>query len=151
MYKKNGFTLIEILIIIAIAIIITVGSISVFVNFNKNKALEISTQNITSLLKEARSLTLASKNANVYGVHLQADKAILFEGSNFSSTSPNNREYNLPSNIKITSINLNGGGNDVLFNRLTGETDQFGTTTTSLLNSSSSKNIIIENTGIVEF
>ena len=149
--RTYGFTLLEILIIAAIALFLAIGSFSVYGNYNKSRSLEVSAQNIASLLKTARSKTLASNDASVFGVHFETSRAVLFKGATFSEPNVDNREYRLPGVVTISTINLNGGGNDIIFERLTGETQQFGTTTVSLTDSSKERNITISATGIIEF
>jgi len=151
MSKTSGFTLIEILIIVAITGLLSVSVFSIYRGFNKNRSLEVSVQNIASLLSEARSLTLSSKNDSVYGVHLEESKAVLFKGTTYSTSSSDNIEYIISGLVSATST-LNGGVVDVVFDRLTGETTAFGTTTLWLTaDASSTKNIIIRETGIIEF
>lgn len=151
MPKTSGFTFIEVLIIIAVIGILSVSVFSVYREFNNSRSLEVSVQNVASLLKEARSLTLSSKDDSVYGVHLEEDRAVLFKGTTYSTSSADNVEYIVSGLVTATST-LTGGGNDVVFERLTGETTTFGTTTLWLTSdASSTKNIIIKETGIIEF
>lgn len=152
MYKKKGFTILEILIVIAISAILMVGGMSAYSHFTKKKSLELTTQTIASYLKDARSFTVASKGDTTYGVHFETNRIVLFSGATFSDVATDNREHTLPGNIEISTINLNGGGSDVVFQRLTGATSQYGTTTLSLLaDITDTKDIVIEATGIIEF
>jgi len=148
----RGFTLIEILVVIVILLSLVGVSFSAFLNFNKHAAFEVGVHSVVNFLKEARSLTLASRNAEVYGVHFEATRIVLFAGDTFSEPNPDNREYEFKSDVELTTISLTGGGSDVVFDRLTGETAQFGTTTLSRISdASTTKDIIINGTGIVEF
>lgn len=152
MYNKRGFTLLEILMVISISAILMIGGMSSYSHFTKKKSLEITTQTIASYLKDARSFTIASKGDTTYGVHFEADRVVLFSGSSFIEPSADNREHELPGNIEISVIDLNGGGSDVVFDRLTGATSQYGTTTVSLFaDITDTRDIVIEATGIVEF
>lgn len=148
---SRGFTLLEILIVLAISLSLVSVFSSIYLSFNKHVAFDAGAQVTVNFLKEARSLTLASRNADVYGVHFEATRIVLFTGSTFSEPDPNNREYKFKSDIQLTTINLTGGGSDVVFDRLTGETAQFGTTTLSRIsNPGTTKDIVIKETGIVE-
>lgn len=148
----GGITLIEILVVIAISAILSVGSMAAYSNYNKKKSFELSIQNVGSLIEEARFITLASKDSSVYGVHFESGRAVLFKGATFSEPSSDNKEYTLPNIVEISVIDLNGGGNNVVFDRLTGETSQYGTTTISLVNDvTTTSDIVVRQTGIVEF
>jgi Tfp pilus assembly protein FimT len=150
MYAR-AFTLPEILIVTAISLFFVVGAMAVYQNFNKTRALDVGAQNILSLLKTARSKTLASDEASVYGVHFEATRVVLFKGSVFTEPQDGNKEYSLPRTITISNINLNGGGSDVIFERLTGETGQFGTTTISASDLSKTIYVFVDKTGIIDY
>jgi hypothetical protein len=77
-------------------------------------------------LSRARSRTLASENGKVYGVHFQTDKAVLFVGPTYATTSSANETYIFDSRAQIYDISIAGGAN-VVFRRLTGETTNTGT------------------------
>lgn len=129
----RGFTLVEIIIIVAIIVILSALTFQSFSNLSEREALDKEALHVLSLLHEARSLTLSSKNATQYGVHLENSRAILFPGSSYSAGNPANKIVDLKESVTISTITLTGGGSDVIFNRLTGATGESGTTTLSLL------------------
>lgn len=133
--RKNsaGFTLIEVVIVIAILIIVILLSIATLRLLTKRTELEISVNNIVSTLNVARNKTLASERASQYGVYFDTltipDKYILFQGPNYASRNVSfDVIYILPSSIEISDINL-GGNNEIIFNRLKGDTENFGSFT----------------------
>ncbi len=149
--KKAGMTFIEIIITVAI---ISVISAIVFINlssFRNQQVLNSTANDIISLLNKARQDTLSSINSTNYSVHFDSDKMILFTGSNYSSTDSTNEQIPFDGAVSIPvsgGLNL-GGGNNVTFERLTGETT--GGTITLQLNSNTSRTklIIINKTGII--
>ncbi|MBV22261.1 MAG: hypothetical protein CMI57_02065 [Parcubacteria group bacterium] len=148
---KKGFTMTETIIIVAVSIILFAIIVSAFSGFNKNQSLNSTSSEVVSVLNEARALTLASLDNKAYGVHFQSDKVILFKGSVFSSSDPDNKITTISSKISISNISLNGGGDDIIFQRLTGKTDQDGTITLSLVSDpSKSKTITVGVSGIIE-
>lgn len=148
---KKGFSLIEVIIVIAIFTVLFTITSTAFSRFNNNQALNRSVSEATSILDEARALTLASKNNTVYGVHFQSDKVILFTGQIFSDLDPDNKINIISSRVFISNIALLGGGNEIIFQRLTGKTEQNGTITLSLISDSSkSKIITVQVSGIIE-
>ncbi len=141
----------ETIIIVAVSIILFAIIVSAFSGFNKNQSLNSTSSEVVSVLNEARALTLASLDNKAYGVHFQSDKVILFKGSVFSSSDPDNKITTISSKISISNISLNGGGDDIIFQRLTGKTDQDGTITLSLVSDpSKSKTITVLVSGIIE-
>ena len=150
--NQSGLTIIEIMIAVSVVVVLAALSFQVFNVFIKRQALDKDTQKIVSMLKEARSATLASRSNSVYGVHFVATRTVMFKGTVFIESDSNNRELSLNPRVQITVTNLNGGGSDIIFDRLTGATDQYGSITLSLVASTSITKIIsLEETGIVEF
>ena len=150
--NQSGLTIIEIMIAVSVVVVLAALSFQVFNVFIKRQALDKDAQKIASMLKEARSATLASRANSVYGVHFVATRTVMFKGTVFIESDSNNRELSLNPRVQITVTNLNGGGSDIIFDRLTGATDQYGSITLSLVASTSITKIIsIEETGIVEF
>ncbi|MDP3769673.1 MAG: prepilin-type N-terminal cleavage/methylation domain-containing protein [Candidatus Sungbacteria bacterium] len=125
---SRGFTLIEIMVAVAVVVLLgTVGLVSF--NTSRNvRDLSTGTQTVLSVLRTAQSKTLAGENNSAWGVHLTSSQVELFQGSAYAGSS-NIKIYALPSSLQISSISLNGGGSDVLFDRITGETGTSGTFT----------------------
>ncbi len=102
------------------------------------------------ILNQARNLTLLSKNATVYGVHFASPDYVLFTGSSYSSSDPNNQIFTLSSPDTVLTLSLTGGGSEVVFKRLSGETTQDGTITVSSPGISKTKTVTIYKTGLVK-
>jgi len=146
-----GFTILEIVIVVAVSVFILVAGLSAFSQFNKNQALRGAAAEAISVLDKGRSLTLGARDNIEYGVHFEADKIVLFKGATYSSSDTSNKVTKMNPLVTISDISLTGGGSDVIFNRLSGETVQGGTVTISLVsNASITKTIIIHPTGVVE-
>ncbi len=127
MKKQRGFTLIEILIVISIVILlVTITSVS-YRYFEKNTELKITAQKMITILKTAQNKTLSSEGDSQYGVHFENNKYILFKGNIYEEESTDNIENKIPSRLEINSIDLTGEGSDVVFQRISGRTEQDGT------------------------
>ena len=151
MQIKKGFSLFEILLSVAIIVVILFVVINLFSNYNKKQVLDNTTEKVLSLLKEARSLTISSKNDSSYGVHFEQDTIVLFKGTAYVSGDSNNKINQIDKKAIISEINLNGKNNNIIFQRLTGKTDFFGTIKISLVsNPLNFKTVSIYQTGIVE-
>ncbi len=147
---KRGFTIIELLIVISVTILLSGIVLSSLIGFRKNQALEKDTEIVVQLLNQARNQTISSKGAIAYGVHFTAPQVVLFRGASFVSGSSTNQVTNLTSTDTILTIILAGGGTDVIFQRLTGETTQNGTVVISSPGISRTKTVTIYKTGVVD-
>ena len=148
-FTEKGFTLLEIIIVIAILGILTAITITAFRPFKQGTDLDTTTEHILGLLLEARAKTLSSENSMQYGIHFEGTRVVLFTGSAYSAIDPLNEETILPTTITISAITLAGGGSDVVFTRLTGETAAYGTITLRLVaDTSKTKQIAITATGL---
>lgn len=149
--KNKGMTLIEIMVILIIIIIISTLVLSNLSNFRDAQSLRNTTVDVVSILNKARQNTLSSVNSTNYGVHFDSSKAVLFSGTTYSSSNASNEIvlFN-PSIIIPASGGLNiGGGSDVIFERLTGDT-LGGTIKLQLVSDSSKqKTITINKTGVI--
>lgn len=147
---SRGFTLVELLITIAIILILAGLVVSNIGTFVQGQALNNGVDETIALINEARSRTLAGENGDEYGVHLQSDKAVLFVGPTYSSSASTNKVVTLDSSIVIGSISLGGGGSDVLFDRITGDTNNYGTYIVKKSSTTTGqKTITISKTGLV--
>ena len=151
MNKNKGITIFEVLIGIVIMISITSVVFYSLLNFRDEQALRNTEVEIVSMLNKARQNTLSSKNSTNYSVHFDSDKITLFSGSVYSDVNPSNESvmFNPPVTLaEVNGLNI-GGGSDVIFDRLTGET--LGGTITIELSSDNTKQktITIMKTGII--
>jgi len=146
----KGFTILEIIISLTIFLILAIIVVSSFSSFRNNQELTNAVQETINLLNLARSKTLSSEGSSQYGVHFESSRIVLFKGVSFSESNPDNNVAVFSSLIEISAINLNGGGNNLVFQRLTGKTDNYGTITLRIKSDVSKTKIIdIKNTGIV--
>jgi len=147
----RGVTLLELLIGISVIIILAALGIGAFSNFRENSNLNSAPESGGALLAEARSKTLSSEDDSQYGVHFETNEMTFFKGASYSASDPDNDTVVLPRGIEMSAISLNGGGVDVLFERLTGKTDQYGTITFRIISDTSkTRTITILNSGSIQ-
>lgn len=149
---NRGFSLVEILVVIAVfGILIVLGFVN-YKSFGESVDLSTSANHIISILHLAADRTMSSKADTVYGVHFTSSTYTLFKGATYSAVDPNNEDYSIPSSVEIYNISLNGGGADVIFDRITGETSNNGDIDLRIIgNTSEVKKIDILPTGIAGY
>ncbi len=147
--KNKGFTLLELIVVIAILVILSGVIIGAFVIFNTTEGVNKDTELVLETLRLARNQTLASKNEMQYGVHFSATNITLFSGATYNPSTSGNEIFALHAGDSL-SVNLNSGGDDVVFDRLTGATSESGTITITSSNSATSKNVTIYSTGLIQ-
>ncbi|MEK7558366.1 MAG: prepilin-type N-terminal cleavage/methylation domain-containing protein [Patescibacteria group bacterium] len=146
---NRGVTAVELLLVLSVLAIIFTIAISPFSSFRDTQSLNSAAIQIVSLLNEARSATVASKESSQYGVHFEIGRAVYFKGTMFSEPSSYNKEIILDASIEVSVITLEGGGNDVVFEQLTGETSNYGSITLEAKGSAGrQKKITVFRTGI---
>lgn len=126
--KKQGFTLLEVLIAIFITALIGALALVSIVNSRRIRDLTAAGQSALSLLRTAQANTVAGKDGSQWGVHVEGSMAVLFRGSAYAGADIIT-SYPMPIGIEITDIDLIGGGQDIIFNRIDGTVDQSGTFT----------------------
>jgi len=146
----RGFTLIEALTIVGILIVLIAVSIPAFRFFQKESDLNNSAEEALNTLRLAQNKTIASEGASQYGVHFEAGECVLFKGTTYNPSASDNEISNLPQSVEIYNIELAGGGSAVVFDRVTGATNQSGRVYFQLKTDiSKTKTIYIENSGQV--
>jgi Tfp pilus assembly protein FimT len=146
----KGFSAVELLIIIAAILILTLIITGAFSKFRDTQALNGAVEEVVALINEARSKTLSSANFSQHGAHFETNRVVLFQGAIFSPSDSNNKELKFPDFVEIFSITLNGGGADMVFQKLTGKTSQYGTIILrAKKDTAKTKTITVESTGII--
>ena len=127
----SGFSMLELFIVLAIITLLCGIVIATFIDFRKNQALSKDTETIVEVLNQARNQTISSKNQSAYGVHFASSVVTLFTGGTYSAGASDNQNFSLNSADTVLTISLTGGGSNVVFTRISGETTQNGTITVS--------------------
>jgi prepilin-type N-terminal cleavage/methylation domain-containing protein len=150
MKKTKGFSAVEILIVVAIMGLVAGSIFYSFSSFSKEQSLTSAVETFKTALNEARSKTLSSLGDSQYGVHIENTKAVLFKGTTYSASDANNVAFVMPTAVEIVSISLNGGGANMVFQKITGKTNQYGSAIIRLRsNIAKSKTITINQSGTI--
>ena len=150
--KKNfGFTLAETMMVVAIAVVVSAIVFFSFSAYGSTEAISKDQGRVVSVLEKARAMTLDSVNSSQYGVHFGTSTVTIFTGVTYNASDPSNIVTTLNSKVQVQNKVLNGGGSDIIFNRLSGETNQFGTTTLSLVSATTTtRSITVYGTGLIQ-
>jgi len=135
----GGFSLVEMVIVIGIFAILFSIIISSFFRFRDAGVLNATADDLASLFEDAHNATLASRDDSVYGVNIASTSATLFKGSTYTFGAVTNKVITLSSTVTATSTIPSG---NFVFIRLTGATDNTGTTTISLIKDPNQKRVI---------
>ena len=121
----RGFTTLELLFVIAILAAIALLAAPPFRSFRDTQVLSATAEEVSALLTEARAASLASKESSSYGVHIESSRTVYFKGTSFSDGAADNKEVRFDTAVEAKAT-LEGGGADVVFDQLSGETSQIG-------------------------
>ncbi len=153
--NKAGFTLVEVLIVVAILSVLFTIVIFDFVSFRKTSNLDNSVQEFVSILRLAQNKAVSSENYSKHGVYINTtispNQYILFKGDNYLSEPSSYKIYSLQNNTEFYEISL-GGGNEIVFDKLTGVTEEFGNISIRDKNDiNQSKTIYVASSGAISF
>lgn len=149
----RGFTFVELMLVVAIMLLVTATTVAGFYSYARGKALQSAERLVRSTLEDAHARTLGADKNLQYGVRLatSTNTITLFEGDTYSAVDPNNIDTVLTSYVTIADVSLNGGGYDVVFDRLVGTTDTYGTISLLLATGdSATRTISVLRSGIIE-
>lgn len=128
MKSLKAFTLIEITIVVTIlAISITLVTAWTLRTLS-TAGLQASYEALNGTLRKSQSAALSSVGVSDHGLRFSTTDYTTFVGTTFAGSDPDSREvFTLPPEIEITSVSLNGATNDLVFQKGSGETGQYGT------------------------
>lgn len=154
--NSSGFTLIEILVVVSILVVLGAISIPAFDAFLKSSDVDNGMQEFQAVLRLAQSKTVSSENESQYGVFIDTSvsphKYVIFKGVSYvTRDTAFDQLFWLSKTTEFSGISL-GGGNEVVFNRLTGYATQSGSVSIRLkADVSKIKTIYIAGSGVLSF
>jgi prepilin-type N-terminal cleavage/methylation domain-containing protein len=149
MFKKNGFTLIEIVVVMGIMAILLTIVFASFNAFDRSQGVDKDVETIVAMVRQAQNQTLGSKNLSQYGVKLATTSVTLFAGATYTSSDPANEVFALHAGNTIQNISLTASSTSIVFQRLTGNTVQEGTFVVRSADGQFSRTVTMYKTGII--
>lgn len=147
---RNGFTVIEILVVVAIMGLLASIAVAAFYNMGRAAAERIAAQEVYTAFIDARNRTLASEGDTVYGVYITETDVTRFTGPTYSAGDPENKVYTFDRGVAATSSLFASGSVAITFTRLTGEPSATGTVHVQGQGQTSTSTITIHASGLVE-
>lgn len=149
--NERGFSMMEISLVIILFAVVAGLSILFYQSMQVRSDLSSIASSFVEIGRVSQGNAAAGKDDISHGIHLEADKYILFSGINYNPNSSANYIVTLPSSVSITNINLNGGGSDIVFSLPKGETDNYGTFTFESAQINKSQTITITKIGTLDY
>lgn len=144
LYKKTGFTLLEIILVVAMLAISSGIVAPIYYSAKNNDDLINSRDSLISSLRRAQLLSMAVKNDQPWSLKIDDQNIIVFKGDDFLNR---NQDYD-----ELVSLNRNiniSGIDEIVFSKLKGRPNVNG----DFLLSSNNRQIIISvnQLGIVDY
>ncbi len=144
--NKNGFTLIEVLVVIGLLSVIAMMTIVTGISTVNRDTLAEERDLLVLLIAQARSRALANVNQSAHGVHIAGNVYTQFEGESLAGSDPaKHRTIPRASNVTISPIDV-----DIVFSQRSGNVTT-GAGTITLAKESHTMTIEINNAGRIEW
>ena len=150
---QKGFTLIEVVMVILILTVLGTISVTNFVLLQKKAELDNAAEEVKTVLILAQNRTLASDNGGQYGVYfdisVSPNKYVLFNGATYATRdTTKDQNFWLTSRVDFSSLSFNGG-NEIVFEKLTGFATPSGSVTIAVENGGNTKIVYVSSSGSV--
>ena len=124
-----GFTLLEMTLVLALVLVLAMTAGMSLSGFFSSRQLETYTDAVTQSLRQAQTYAMARYRDSTWGIYFDTDsnRWTLFKGDSFATRDTAfDLVSSLPAPLAFTNIAFNEGGSEMVFNKSTGETLDFG-------------------------
>jgi prepilin-type N-terminal cleavage/methylation domain-containing protein len=148
--KNSGFSLIEILVVLGMLSLLAAFTLFIGTDSYRGYSFRNERDTIVSILQKARSQAMSNvclgsgcTGGEPHGVHFASGQYVIFQGSSFNPSDPNNE-------VRISGYNLDLTGStmtDVIFTQLSGEATPTGAIRLTDPNTNHTSDITINSAG----
>ena len=124
--NTKGYSLLEVILVVLLVAISLGFSLLYYQSSQVRSDVNSQTAELVEYLRLTQSNAVAGLDDSAHGVHLETSSYALFTGDTYNPDDPNNLTIDLPVTLAVQNINLNGGGNDIIFSPPNGETSTYG-------------------------
>lgn len=144
MNSKEGFTLLELLLVVVLVAVITAFSVPVFNSLVTTNELNDASDKIVHALRRAQLLSEHLAEDETWGVFVESGQVTVFAGSDYLSRNVTFDEiYDFSDQISIS------GEDEFVFSKVFGEPSIIGTI--SVTNSFGNQDISVNEEGVINF
>lgn len=146
--KKNqfGFTAIELILVVVLVALLAGVTVPMYGKFQVTNNLDLTVSKSVQTLRRAQVLSQANDGDSNWGVSIGQDQILLFKGNSSTTRSTEFDEiFNLEGNIQIS------GQQDIVFEKLTGKPQSFGSINIASNNNNESRTITINSKGMLSY
>jgi len=141
--RPNGFTFIEVSVVIAIFAIFAALGLPLASNMYEDFMLVSERDQLLSVMRKARNMSIINKNSSDHGVHIASDSLTVFEGLSYAARDQD-KDEEFP---RFSSVNT-VGPQEVVFQVFSGRTTS---TSFSLSNSTKTIKVFINEEGNIDW
>ncbi|PKM91758.1 hypothetical protein CVU82_00945 [Candidatus Falkowbacteria bacterium HGW-Falkowbacteria-1] len=141
---SRGFSLLEILLTVSILALLAGVLSPVYFSMQSRDSLEAKTETVVSSLRRAQILSMTGENDSSWGLKILENEVVVFEGNDYLT-----RDTVYDDIIKIDSKIITSGLDEIVFNKIVGDTNDTGVVT--LKSTTQERNIDINKKGIVNY
>ncbi len=120
--KKNGFTLLELLLVVALMGILAVVAAPMYLSLQAENEMNITSVTIGDIIRKTQLKAQAVDGNSSWGTEIQTGNLIIFKGDNFS-----NRDQSLDEIFSIANTITVSGLTEIIFSPLNGIPNNTGT------------------------
>lgn len=129
-FKKPAITFLEILMVMSIFVILVAAAAPPLVISLFENHADLAEQEMTHVFRHAHERSTTQVQDSAWGVYLDtgANTYTMFAGTSYVGRNTSlDINYVLPGSISFGTITLTGGGTELVFDQITGNTSQDGT------------------------
>jgi len=142
--QKNGFTLLELLLVLALMSVLAVIAAPMYLSLQAENEINITSTTIADVLRRAQLKAQAVDGDSAWGVEIKNESLTIFKGSNFNNRNQTFDEiFSLASTINLTGLS------EIIFSPLSGLPNTSGQINLTHLDGRQSQ-LTINSLGIIE-